>query len=92
MRTFLFLTLDGTPEAAALLQHLRLGGADRRYLGLDDVRTFLNTDLGADPDLARAFAACGCGPLFEWAACDEFREKAAGQASAVRRYLGLPVG
>lgn len=89
VRTFLFLTMDGTPEAAALRRTLRLGRADRRYLGLDDVRTFLRTDLATDPELVRAFTACGCGPLFTWAADGAFRDKTAGQAEAVRRYLGI---
>ena len=65
IRTCYFLTMQGTPEARLL--HDRLG--TRRYdierLRLDELATFLDTDLADDPELKQIFTQCGCGHLFE---------------------------
>ena len=40
IHTFLFLTMDGTPEGTELWRQLRLSRGDKAYLGLDDIVTF----------------------------------------------------
>ena len=87
IQTFLFITMDGTPEGAEFWRRLRLSGADRAYLGLDDLRTYAESDLKSDPELVRILSDCGCGHLFDVAkgACPE----QPGYARLLRSYLGL---
>lgn len=91
VRTFLFLTMQGTPEAAKLRQNLRLQRPDIEYLGLDKPASFLLSDLATDPGLAQLFEECGCGHLLRFAR-PEFREKfPGGMAQRVREYLNIPL-
>ncbi len=92
VRTFLFLTMDGTPEGVSLRRQLRLTRADKQYLGLDRFRTYLQTDMVADAGLSRLLGGCGCDPLFSLAKAATGREVESGHAGLVRRYVGLPVG
>ncbi len=64
VRTFLFLTMDGTPEGNALWKRLRLRKEDKRQLELDKIHYFLMTDIQFDPQWVRIFEECGCGHLF----------------------------
>lgn len=88
VRTFLFLTMDGTPEGDALRRRLRLTRTDKEYLGLDRFRTYLHTDLSADAEVSRLLGGCGCDRLFAFA--DGVGEP--GHAEVVRKYVGLPIG
>ena len=91
IRTFLFLTMQGTPESRLL--HDRLGA--RRHeierLRLDELATFLDTDLADDPELTRIFTDCGCGHLFHlrkiWRR-DAYKKWQ--HAQRIREYLHLP--
>jgi hypothetical protein len=65
IRTFLFLTMQGTPESKLLYQRLGVRRADIERLGLDELATYLYTDLGDDEQLARILTDCGCGGLLE---------------------------
>lgn len=89
VRTFLFLTMDGTPEGDALQRTLRLARDDKGYLGLDDFRMFLSTDLTLDDRLAEILAGRGCGGLFELGRQVGAGARKAGQAELVSRHLGL---
>jgi hypothetical protein len=89
IETFLFLTMDGTPESDALRNHHRLTKADKVYLGLDKIMTFLGTDVRLDPGLVAALKQCGCGHLFQIAEDLEAEVVATGYAKAIREYLGM---
>ncbi len=88
-RTFLFLTMDGTPEGDALWRTLRLARDDKRYLGLDDFRMFVSTDLTLDDRIAETLASCGCGGLVELGRRVGAGVREGGQAELVSRHLGL---
>jgi hypothetical protein len=64
-RTFLFLTNNGTPESDKLAKILGVQKADKKYLGIDNLKTFINSDIESNDNLKRIFCQSGCGELFE---------------------------
>jgi len=64
-RTFLFLTNNGTPEDNKLAKLLGVQKADKKYLGIDNLKTFINSDIESNENLKRIFCQTGCGELFE---------------------------
>jgi len=64
-RTFLFLTNNGTPEGKKLANLLGIQKADKKYLGIDNLNTFINSDIESNENLKRVFCQAGCGDLFE---------------------------
>ena len=89
--TFLFLTMQGTPEAISLFDHLRLRRPDIEQLGLDSLGNYLFTDLQEDSELVRIFETCGCGHLLKMAKPETQPEWVSGYARDVRKYLGMKV-
>lgn len=65
VRTFLFLTNNGTPEGKRLHQLLGIQKADKKYLGIDKLSTFLNSDIHRNKVLVNLFEAGGCAGLFK---------------------------
>jgi len=66
LRTFLFLTMQGTPESNRLRQKLGMLRRDVEETGLDRVETVVDSDLADDPALAGVMSECGLGHLLEW--------------------------
>ena len=64
IRTFLFLTMDSTPEGQALQEAVGLEAVDKKYLAIDRFRTFLLSDIGQHPDIKELFVQAGCQDLF----------------------------
>ncbi len=87
VRTFLFLTMQGTPEAAKLRARLKLKRRDIEWLDLDSFSVFLLSDMGKDPELKRIFDECGCGHLLTLVPASG--EPAMKVADEVRKYLKL---
>jgi hypothetical protein len=87
--TFLFLTMDGTPEGRKLQRNLRLRRPDREYLGLDTLDAFLNSDLIHDNELVELMHTCGCGDIFKLKKSVIYSTKPIKIADTMRRYLGL---
>ena len=88
VRTFLFLTMQQTPEARKLERKLRLTQRDIDWLRLSELSAFTETDLRHDAQLREIFAACGCGHLFELDE-EDYAQVPTPHAAEVRRYLGL---
>ena len=90
IRTFLFLTNNGTPEGKKLATLLGVQKADKKYLGIDKLSTFINSDIESNENLKRIFCQAGCGSLFEM---KNFMEKKPDHiipcADYITRYLGL---
>lgn len=88
VRTFLFLTMAGTPEALKLRQHLGLTRREIDWLRLDQLSAFTQTDLASDAELCEMLDQCGCGHLLkmEEVDCDP---SSRGYATEIRRYLGM---
>ena len=88
VNTFLFLTMDGTPEGAKFRRILRLRRQDREYLGLDKISAFLHTDLRSDAYLVSLMKECGCDHIFalrdDLKSCPDIS-----LADEMRRYLKI---
>ncbi|MBD3672764.1 MAG: hypothetical protein HUJ26_04485 [Planctomycetaceae bacterium] len=90
IRTFLFLTMNGTPEGDLLYKKLRLKRSDKEYLELDCIETFINSDVQHDSELRSLLEECGCGDLFLFAETTLDKELCKrGNAEDIRRYLKL---
>ncbi|MBI3725359.1 hypothetical protein HY251_15610 [bacterium] len=87
VRTFLFLTMSGTPEATRLRQKLKLARKDIDRFELASLNTFLVSDLRDDPELVRMFDDCGIGHLFTFIPAEGEPEMQI--AGELRRHFGL---
>ncbi|GEM_PF-6073668 len=63
--TFLLITNNGTPEGEKLHDLLGVKKEDKQYLGIDIIKTFINSDLKNDKRAIDIFRQAGCGDLFE---------------------------
>ncbi len=91
VKTFLFLTMHGTPEARKLRQRLKLCRPDIEYQELDKLETYAFTDLRQDADLVRIINECGCGSLLDVVdtlQIDDYQSPR-GYARALKEYLCL---
>jgi hypothetical protein len=87
IHTFLFLTMDGTPEGTNLWRELRLCRHAKQYLGLDNLATFVMTDLQTDANLVALLEKCDCGHLFRVVEGDLLLKE--GYARAMNELLGF---
>ncbi len=86
-RTFLFLTMDGTPEGDALYRRLKVNRHDKSFLGLDSLGDMIASDLQTDPIIRRILQECQVGHLFDHLQYHGSRK--IGAAAECRRYLKL---
>ena len=91
IRTFLFLTNNGTPEGKKLNHLIGLQKADKKYLGIDKLSTFIQSDIKNDEKLKALFYEAGCGDLFKLnkTMLDDPGDKELVTADYISRYLGL---
>lgn len=66
IRTFLFITMDRTPEGQALQETIGLGAVDKKYLAIDRLSTFILSDIPNHPDIKEYFMEAGCTDLFKF--------------------------
>lgn len=88
-RTFLFLTMEGTPEGDVLHERLRLKRRDIEQLDLDKLQTYVMTDLQQDAGLVEILDGCGCGHLLRMSRPETRSQWVPGFARDVRKYLGM---
>jgi hypothetical protein len=86
--TFLFLTMEGTPEGDQLWRKLRMRRADRERTDLDKLPTFVASDIREDTELVDILTDCGCGDLFKLADALQTESHIAGSAAYFRSYVG----
>ena len=65
IRTFLFLTNNGTPESKKLNELTGFTKVDKNYLGIDKLSVFQNSDIASNEQLVELFTKAGCGSLFD---------------------------
>ena len=65
VKTFLFLTMQGTPEAKRLRIKAGLNRNDITAFKLDNLFTLGYSDIGEDAELRAMLAECGCGHLLD---------------------------
>ncbi len=88
LKTFLFLTMQGTPESDLLYHKLHLTRRDIEYLKLDELAAFRDPEVRNDPALVKLLNDCGCGHLLTLTAPDLPQEIPTGYAEPLRKYLG----
>jgi hypothetical protein len=77
-------------KAKKLREKLRLTKSDKKYLELDEIRTFMQTDLQFDDALRTILEDCGCGHLFRiWKEPPKASGCRQGYANEIRKYLGI---
>ncbi|MGM0532576.1 MAG: hypothetical protein ACQER7_14610 [Bacteroidota bacterium] len=64
IRTFLFLTQEDTPEGERLKKIMGSEREDTKYWALDQLSTFIASDIHKNERLKRKFIEAGCGSLF----------------------------
>jgi hypothetical protein len=65
LRTFLFITNNGTPEGKRLREVCGLGRLDKVYLSLDKLSSFMSEELGSHSELRRLLQQAHCENLLE---------------------------
>lgn len=65
IKTFLFLTNSGTPEADRLQASTGLMKEDIMYLDIDKLSTFVYSDIAGNDRIKQLFIDAGCESLFE---------------------------
>jgi len=65
LRTFLFLTNEGTPEARRLKENTGLGKTDISYLNINKTISFMQSDIRRNKRMKEIFTEAGCGGLFD---------------------------
>ena len=90
IRTFLFLTNNGTPEGKKLASIIGVQKEDKKYLGIDKLSTFVNSDIEQDGNLKAIFCQAGCGDLFKIKKhLSEDKDHSMHCADYFTKYLGL---
>ncbi len=88
VRTFIFLTMEPSPEAQLLKEHLNLTREEVEWLGLHKLSAFTNTDMKNDPKLRHLMRQCACGHLFDLVDSDHAPTPKA-FAEELKQYIGL---
>jgi hypothetical protein len=88
VRTFLFLTMRGTPEGDRLHRRFHLTRGEADWLNLHRLSSFTRTDLGGDAELREILTACDCGHLLDMNTEDEISPRV-GFAAQVRKFVGM---
>ena len=65
LRTFLFLTNNGTPEGEKLNANTGILKEDKMYLTIDKLSTFITSDIGSNQKVKKMFIDAGCESLFK---------------------------
>ncbi|MEJ7560292.1 MAG: hypothetical protein WKF66_18430 [Pedobacter sp.] len=72
IRTFLFLTNDGTPEGRKLHKLAAIERADKEYLMIDKLSTFNAYHFEKNEKMSELFQEAGCGSLLKLGHVQEF--------------------
>lgn len=65
IRSFLFLTNNGTPEGNKLIGLTKLAPLDKSYLGVDTLPGFAGFDFPSNAELSELFRQAGCEDLLK---------------------------
>jgi hypothetical protein len=89
--TFLFLTMERTPEGDNLRRRLHVVRDDMDWLKMDTLGYFAFSDVGKDPGLRAIFTDCGCGHLLDLLKPGSTIALREGVAADTRKYLDIPL-
>ncbi|RFZ90282.1 hypothetical protein D0C36_21020 [Mucilaginibacter conchicola] len=74
IRTFLFLTNDGTPEGRKIAELTRLQRPDKKHLSIDTLEGINSLRLSEDVQLSALFTEAGCEDLLDLTVFENFAE------------------
>jgi hypothetical protein len=89
LTTFLFPTMQASPDATCLYRQWRACREDIDGLHLDRLDAFAAGVIRSDPELVRVLEGCGSGPLLVRRDRPRFSEARRDQAEVIRKHLGL---
>lgn len=92
VRTFLLLTMRGTPEGDRFYERFRLGRGEAEWLRLHHLSSFTRTDLQKDGELRAMLEECGCGDLLKLRFDEDLSPLTDGYAAELRKFIGLQTG
>ncbi|MES2455001.1 MAG: hypothetical protein V4594_05660, partial [Bacteroidota bacterium] len=72
IRTFLFITNDGTPEGKKLSELTRVQLLDKQFLGIDTLAGFIKFRVADDPILKALFKEADCESLLDLTVLEKF--------------------
>jgi len=90
VKTFLFLTMRGTPESRMLHEKARLTSTDITSLKLDHLKTFAESDIGEDPALRNLLVDCNLGHLLVFLNPCQRIPYLKDYGSRLRKLVGVP--
>ena len=86
IKTFLFLTHSSTPEGEHLKELTGLNKLDMKYLKIDSLKVFQESDIKEHPEIKQIFIDAGCGSLFK-IRNDEFESSTIRIANKLLNYM-----
>ncbi|MBN2350661.1 MAG: hypothetical protein JXJ22_17625 [Bacteroidales bacterium] len=89
IRTFLFITNNGTPEGKKLAEISGLKKLDKKYWAIDKLSTFYASDIENNEELKALFTEAGCNTLFENKHESLATKESSGMAEKIVQYLKL---
>jgi hypothetical protein len=94
IRTFLFVTNNGTPEGDKLNELLKINHNDKDYLAINKLSTFLKMNGKEGNELKVLFASAGCENLFDMSS--KLRDKITGldekpYEGKIQNYLAVDI-
>ncbi|MBN1184936.1 MAG: hypothetical protein JXB49_21805 [Bacteroidales bacterium] len=87
VKTFLFLTNNGTPEGRKLHEISGLNKLDKQYWAIDKLSTFFTPDFVNNENLKALFAEAGCEKLFEPLNINFELKESAGVADKILQFI-----
>ena len=89
IRTFLFITNTGTPEGKRLEKLTGLKKLDKKYLAIDRMSTFMNSDLAENPEIQKLLANSNCQSVIDlyYVQKDIFTADKSASAEKILKYL-----
>jgi hypothetical protein len=89
IKTFLFLTMTGTPEGQALRDKLGMSRGKVEEYKLDNFFTLIGSDIVQDPLLSKIMNECGCGHLLSMTGSEHRIEWTAQFGSRLKQEFAL---
>ncbi len=89
IKTFLFLTNNGTPEAEKLKELSGLSTVGKKYFEIDKLSTFMHSNISKDEKLKSLFMEAGCGSLFKIFSVRKTERPEISSAKPILKYLNI---
>ncbi len=90
IKTFLFITMDGTPEGERLRETWGIQAIDKKYLEIDRLSTFILSDIRDNAELKAQFVQAGREDLFTIGVGPLDMKIDINKASKMKTYLKAP--